>query len=96
MLVEEASRGAREGGAKSELPAAIEDIKQADNVEIAAGGIVALALPQPLPAGVPKPAAAMAASDIRIEPQRGATAVAIPWPVGAGADCAAWLSAWLR
>ena len=69
VLVKEASRGARNGDAKSELPAAIEDIKQADNVEIAAGGFVALALPQPLPVEVPKPATAMAmaASDIRIE-----------------------------
>ena len=96
VLVKEASRGARNGDAKSELPAAIEDIKQADNVEIAAGGFVALALPQPLPVEVPNPATAMAAPDIRIELRRGATAVAIHWPVDAGADCAAWLSAWLR
>ena len=96
VLVKEATRGARKGDAKAELPTAIEDIKQTDKVEFAAGGFVALALPQPSPAEVPKPATTLAAPEIRIELRRGATVVAIHWPVGAGADCAAWLSAWLR
>ena len=96
VLVKEAARGARKGDVKSEPPTAIEDIKQVDKVEIAAGGFIALPLPQPLPAEVPKLATAMVAPEIRIELRRGATAVAIHWPVDAGADCAAWLSAWLR
>ena len=94
VLVKEAARGARKGDAKSEPPTAIEGIKQAD--EIAAGGFIALPLPQPLQLEVPKPATALAAPEIRIELRRGATAVAIHWPVDAGAECAAWLSAWLR
>ena len=96
VLVKEAARGARKGDAKAEPPSAVEDIKRADNVEVAAGGFVALALPQPLPVEVPKPATALVAPEIRIELRRGATAVAIHWPIAAGADCAAWLSAWLR
>jgi len=96
VLVKEAPRGARKGDVKSGPLTAIEDIKETAKVEIAAGGFVALALPQPLPVEVPKPATAMAAPEIRIELRRGATAVAIHWPVDAGADCAAWLSAWLR
>ena len=96
VLVKEAARSARKGDAKSAPPAAIEAIQQADKIEIAAGGFVALALPQPLPAEVPRLATAMAPPEIRIELRRGATAVAIHWPVDAGADCAAWLSAWLR
>ena len=96
VLVKEAPRGARKGDAKSGPLTAIEDITESDKFEIAAGGFVALALPQPLLVEVPKPAAATAAPEIRIELRRGATAVAIHWPVDAGADCAAWLSAWLR
>lgn len=95
VLVKEAPPGARKGDVKSGPLTAIEDTKQTDKVEIAAGGFVALALPQPLRAEVPQPATA-AAPEIRIELRRGATAVAIHWPVDAGADCAAWLSAWLR
>ncbi len=96
VLGKETERGARKGDAKSEPPASIEEIGKADQVETAAGGFIALPLPQPLPAAVSEPAAVMAAPEIRIELRRGATAVAIHWPVDAGADCAAWLSAWLR
>jgi transposase len=34
-------------------------------------------------------------SEIRIELRRGAMAMTIRWPVAAGAECAAWLRAWL-
>ena len=44
---------------------------------------------------VAAPAAPVADSDIRIELRRGGTAIAIRWPVSAGADCAAWLREWL-
>ena len=33
---------------------------------------------------------------IRIELQRGATAICIHWPVQAAGDCGAWLREWLR
>lgn len=91
----DAAGGARKGDAKSEPSVPIEEFKRAHNIEAAAGGFIALALPQPLAAAVPEPAAGMAVPEIRIELRRGATAVAIHWPVAAGADCAAWLSAWL-
>jgi transposase len=45
---------------------------------------------------VAAPAAPVADSDIRIELRRGATALAIRWPVSAGADCAVWLRELLR
>jgi len=34
--------------------------------------------------------------DIRIEVQRGNTAIKVEWPVQASGDCAAWLRDWLR
>lgn len=34
--------------------------------------------------------------EIRIELRRGATTVAVSWPVSAAGDCAAWLRTWLR
>ena len=54
-----------------------------------AGEFIALALPgrEPVPA-VP--------ADIRIELRRGATSVAVSWPLAAADQCAAWLRGWLR
>jgi transposase len=51
-----------------------------------------------VPVGVSSvaPATPVADSDIRIELRRGATALAVRWPVSAGADCAAWLRELLR
>ena len=40
--------------------------------------------------------AAPALGDIRIEIQRGNTAIKVDWPVQASDDCAAWLRDWLR
>lgn len=34
--------------------------------------------------------------DIRIEIQRGNTAIKVDWPVQAAGDCASWLRDWLR
>ena len=34
--------------------------------------------------------------NIRIEIQRGNTAIKVDWPVQASDDCAAWLRDWLR
>ena len=48
-----------------------------------ASGFVAL----PLPA---------AAAEIRVEIRRGATSVAVHWPLSAASECAAWLGTWLR
>ena len=53
-----------------------------------AGEFIALPAPQlPLPGTPP---------DIRIELRRGATAIAVHWPVAAAAECAAWLGRWLK
>jgi len=54
-----------------------------------AGEFIALALPsrEPVPA---------APADIRIELRRGATSVAVSWPLAAADQCAAWLRQWLR
>lgn len=34
--------------------------------------------------------------EIRIEARRGNTVVKIEWPMGAAAECAAWLQGWLK
>ncbi len=53
--------------------------------------------PAVAPAFVQLPMAPAAVSgDIRIEIQRGNTAIKVDWPVQASGDCAAWLSDWLR
>lgn len=49
-------------------------------------------VPVPLVATPPPPEADR---EIRIELRRGATAMTIRWPLAAGAECAAWLRAWL-
>ncbi len=48
-------------------------------------------VPVPLPA-----ATAPALPDIRIELRRGATSIAVTWPIGAAAECASWLGELLR
>jgi transposase len=54
-----------------------------------AGEFIALALPS-------REAAPAALADIRIELRRGATRVAVSWPLAAADQCAAWLRGWLR
>jgi len=54
-----------------------------------AGEFVALALPR-------REAVPAALADIRIELRRGATSVAVSWPLAAADQCAAWLRQWLR
>lgn len=49
-----------------------------------------------LPPGSQFVALPMAATEIRIEIRRGASSVAVHWPVSAASECAAWLGAWLR
>jgi len=49
-----------------------------------------------LPLAVPAPVTPAPADEIRIELQRGATAIKVTWPAGAAADCAAWLRELLR
>ena len=45
---------------------------------------------------VPLPSVAAPPPDIRIEVRRGATAIAVTWPVAAAAECGAWLGELLR
>jgi len=45
---------------------------------------------------VPIPPIVSGIPDIRIEVQRGHTALKIEWPGQAASDCAAWLRDWLR
>ena len=52
--------------------------------------------PSFLPLALRAPAAPMPADEIRIEVQRGATAIKVTWPSTAAADCAAWLRELLR
>ena len=54
-----------------------------------AGEFIALALPR-------REAVPAALGDIRIELRRGATSVAVSWPLAAADQCAAWLRGWLR
>jgi len=49
-----------------------------------------------LPLALRAPAAPMPGDEIRIELQRGATAIKVAWPSTAAADCAAWLRELLR
>jgi transposase len=56
-------------------------------------------LPVPEPGFVPihlEPIPPAPPPDIRVELRRGATTVAITWPVSAANACAAWLREWLR
>ena len=50
---------------------------------------IALALPR-------REAVPAVPADIRIELRRGATTVAVSWPLAAADQCAAWLRGWLR
>lgn len=52
--------------------------------------------PSFLPLALRAPAAPMPGNEIRIELQRGATAIKVAWPSTAAADCAAWLRELLR
>ena len=54
-----------------------------------AGEFIALAMPS-------REAVPAALADIRIELRRGATSVAVSWPLAAADQCAAWLRQWLR
>lgn len=63
----------------------------------AAAAAAAVPAPTPVPGFVPLALQAPPLDgDIRIELQRGATAVKIAWPAAAGAQCAVWLREWLR
>lgn len=49
-----------------------------------------------VPVGLPAPTAPAPCADIRIELQRGATAVTVTWPASAASECAAWMRELLR
>ena len=54
------------------------------------------AKPLLVPVSLPSPVAAAPAPDIRIELQRGATAIIVTWPASAASECAAWMRELLR
>jgi transposase len=49
-----------------------------------------------VPVKLPEPTAPVPQADIRIELQRGATAVTVTWPASAVGECAAWMRELLR
>lgn len=49
-----------------------------------------------VPLALPAPTAPTPMADIRIELQRGATAVTVTWPASAASECAAWMRELLR
>lgn len=49
-----------------------------------------------VPVSLPPLAAATPVADIRIELQRGATAITVTWPASAASECAAWMRELLR
>lgn len=49
-----------------------------------------------VPVSLPAPAAPAQRPDIRIELQRGATAIIVTWPASAASECAAWMRELLR
>lgn len=49
-----------------------------------------------VPVSLPAPAAPTPLADIRVELQRGATAVTVTWPASAASECASWLRELLR
>ena len=49
-----------------------------------------------VPVSLPAPAAPAALPDIRIELQRGTTAITVTWPASAASECATWLRELLR
>ena len=56
----------------------------------------ATSLPQFLPVSMAQTTSPPAPVDIQIELRRGATAMKITWPIGAAAECAAWMRELLR
>ena len=49
-----------------------------------------------VPVKLPEPVAPAQLADIRIELQRGATAITVSWPASAACECAAWMRELLR
>jgi transposase len=67
-----------------------------DSAEIAVTASKPPTAPSFVPVSLPSPAMPAPAPDIRIELQRGATAVTVTWPTSAASECAAWMRELLR
>ncbi|MFG6417321.1 IS66-like element accessory protein TnpA [Roseateles sp. DC23W] len=78
--------------AEAEMKATTSD----DGTEIAVAAAKPKTTPAFVPVSLPSPATPAMSPDIRIELQRGATAVTVTWPASAAAECAAWMRELLR
>jgi len=67
-----------------------------DNVEAAVTATKSTTAASFIPVSLPSPATPTPQPDIRIELQRGATAVTVTWPASAASECAAWLRELIR
>lgn len=67
-----------------------------DRTHTAVAATKPAAAPSFVPVSLPAPATPAPLPDIRIELQRGATAVTVTWPASAASECAAWMRELLR
>lgn len=67
-----------------------------DRAEIAVTASKPPTAPAFVPVSLPSPATPTPPPNIRIELQRGATAVTVTWPASAASECAAWMRELLR
>jgi transposase len=75
-----------------EMKASVDD----DSAEAAVTATKPTTAPSFIPVSLPSPATPTPSLDIRIELQRGATAVTVTWPASAASECAAWMRELLR